>query len=318
MITLKNVTKKFGSLTAVSDISFDIKQGEILGFLGPNAAGKSTTMRMITGFIPPSHGKITVSGYDVQNNLQKVKSLIGYLPETSPAYKDMTPYSFLKFAASIRGIRHKALKAALDKVITLCNLESVLFQSIDTLSKGFFQRVCLAQAIIHDPPILILDEPTDGLDPNQKHQTRELIKHMRRDKTIIISTHILEEINACCSRVIIISKGKLVADDTPSGLMQRSGTANTLLLEISGFKSTDRTKELLNSLPYLSEASVLYEEKDIIKFRLSLDEASNITLLTAEITKLIQKENWKINDITIDKGNLGEVFRKITQPRLEL
>ena len=312
MIKIENVTKRFGSLTAVNNISLDVKQGEILGFLGPNAAGKSTTMRMITGFIPPSHGKITVSGYDVQNNLQKVKSLIGYLPENAPAYKDMTPYSFLKFAASIRGIRHKALKAALDKVITLCNLESVLFQSIDTLSKGFFQRVCLAQAIIHDPPILILDEPTDGLDPNQKHHTRELIKHMRRDKTIIISTHILEEIDACCSRVIIISKGKLIADNTPSELMQRSETANTLLLEIFNSEPTNKTKELLNSLPYLSKTAVLYEGKDIIKFRLFPDKFSNTTLLLTEITKLIQKEKWKINDITIDKGNLGEVFRKIT------
>ena len=313
MIKVENITKKFGLLTAVDNISFEVNEGEILGFLGPNGAGKSTTMRMITGFFPPTEGEITVSEYDVQNEPQKIKSLIGYLPEHSPVYKDMTPYSFLKFAASARGIIHrKALKTALERTVELCGLDNVLFQSIDTLSKGYLQRVCLAQAIIHNPPILILDEPTDGLDPNQKHQTRELIKKMGKNKTIILSTHILEEIDACCTRAMIISKGRLVADSTPAELMARSGTANTLILEISEFESVDMIKEHLKTLPHLSKTSVITEAKHKIRFRLYPDKASNITLLTAKITKLIQKKNWVINDITIDKGNLGEVFRKIT------
>ena len=313
MIKVENITKKFGLLTAVDNISFEVNEGEILGFLGPNGAGKSTTMRMITGFFPPTEGKITVSEYDVRNEPQKIKSLIGYLPENSPVYKDMTPYSFLKFAASARGIIHrKALKTALEKTVELCSLDNVLFQSIDTLSKGYLQRVCLAQAIIHNPPILILDEPTDGLDPNQKHQTRELIKKMGKNKTIILSTHILEEIDACCTRAMIISKGRLVADSTPTELTARSDTANTLILEISEFESVYMIKEHLKTLPHLSKTSVITESKHKIRLRLYPDKASNITILTAKITKLIQKKNWKINDITIDKGNLGEVFRKIT------
>ncbi len=312
MIKVENVTKKFGPLTAVDNISFEVKEGEILGFLGPNGAGKSTTMRMITGFFPPTEGKITVDAFDVRNEPHKIKPLIGYLPESSPVYKDMNPYSFLKFAASTRGIHRKELRKTLEKTISLCGLESVLFQSIDTLSKGYLQRVCLAQAIIHDPPILILDEPTDGLDPNQKHQTRELIKKMGKSKTIIISTHILEEIDACCTRAMIISKGRLVANSTPAELMARSNTANTLVLEISEFESGNTIKELLKILPHLSKVSVLYESKSKIKLRLYPDKASNITLLTAQATKTAQDKNWKINDIAIDKGSLGEVFRKIT------
>jgi len=314
MIKVENITKRFGSLTAVDNISFEVKRGEILGFLGPNGAGKSTTMRMITGFFPPSEGKITVSEYDVQNEPQKIKSLIGYLPECSPVYKDMTPYSFLKFVATARDItQRKALKLALEKTIELCGLDNVLFQPIVTLSKGYLQRVCLAQAIIHDPPILILDEPTDGLDPNQKHQTRELIKEMGINKTIIISTHILEEIDACCTRTMIISKGKIVADNSPTELMARSDTANTLLVEILKFESENVVKECLKTLPHLSRTSILAESKHKIKFRLYPDDTSNITLLTAKTTKLIKKNNWKINDIRIDKGNLGDVFRKITE-----
>ena len=312
MIKLENITKKFSRLTAVDNISFEVDKGEILGFLGPNGAGKSTTMRMITGFFPPTDGKITVSGYDVRNEPLKIKQLIGYLPENSPAYKDMTPHSFLKFSASARDIPRKEIKKAMGRTIELCGLESVLFQSIDTLSKGYLQRVCLAQAIIHDPPILILDEPTDGLDPNQKYQTRELIKRMGEDKTIIISTHILEEIDACCTRAMIISQGKLVADSTPTELRSRSHTANTLVLEISKPGSDHMIIENLNALPHLSKISILKECENKIRLRLYPDRTSNITWLTAHATKLIQKKNWKIDDITIDKGSLGEVFRKNT------
>lgn len=311
MIKLEHITKKFGHITAVDHISFEVEKGEILGFLGPNAAGKSTTMRMITGFIPPSHGNISVAGYDVEKNQQKIKSLIGYLPESSPEYKDMTPHSFLKFAASIRGIKKQ--KAALERVIELCNLKPVLFQPIDTLSKGFTQRVCLAQALIHDPPILILDEPTDGLDPNQKHQTRELIKHMGKDKTIIISTHILEEIDACCSRVIIISNGKIVADNTPDNLRIQSDIANTIILEISNTESVDKAETLLGKLPFSAEVIPISNSKDCVKLRIKPNKIANITALTTDITKLIKKENWKIKNLSIDKGDLAQVFRKITR-----
>jgi len=223
MIKVKSLTKKFGNFIAVDNISFEIPGNQVVGFLGPNGAGKSTTMRMLTGYFPPTTGDITVGGIDVVQDPLKVKSITGYLPENSPVYKDMTVIEFIKFVASIRGVESHKLEAALDRVITLCSLQGVLHQPIDTLSKGYLQRVCFAQAVVHDPQYLILDEPTDGLDPNQKYEIRNLIREMGQNKTILISTHILEEVDACCSRVIIISQGKIKADDKPDNLRKRYG-----------------------------------------------------------------------------------------------
>ena len=222
MIKVENLVKAFGAKLAVNDVSFTVERGEVLGFLGPNGAGKSTTMRMITGFIPPSSGRITIGGHDMLEDPLPAKRLIGYLPENAPGYADMTVSGFLNFAAELRGLQGDARKRAVGRAVELCFLQNVLHQTIDTLSKGYKHRTGLAQALIHDPDILIMDEPTDGLDPNQKHDVRNLIKRMGENKAIIFSTHILEEVEAACTRVIIIDRGKIVANGTPQELKARS------------------------------------------------------------------------------------------------
>ena len=222
MIKIDNLVKTFGAKRAVDDVSFTVARGEVLGFLGPKGAGKSTTMRMITGFIPPTSGWVSVCGLDVQTNPIEVKRRIGYLPEAAPSYTDMSVMSFLRFAADLRGLEGEARRAAVRRVVELCHLENVLGQTIDTLSKGFRHRTCLAQALIHDPEVLILDEPTDGLDPNEKHEVRTLIRGMGESKAIIFSTHILEEVEAACTRAIIIDRGRIVADGAPRELAARA------------------------------------------------------------------------------------------------
>ena len=218
MIKIENLVKAFGAKRAVDGISFTVERGEVLGFLGPNGAGKSTTMRMITGFMPPTAGSVTVGGHNVVDSPLETKRLIGYLPENAASYPDMTVEGFLLFAAELRGLDGEARKKALQHVVDLCFLESVLHQSIDTLSKGYRHRTCLAQALIHDPDVLILDEPTDGLDPNQKHEVRNLIRELGKTKAIVFSTHILEEVDAACTRAIIIDRGRIVAQGTPDEL----------------------------------------------------------------------------------------------------
>lgn len=222
MIEISHLTKSYGSLLAVNDISFTVGPGEVLGFLGPNGAGKSTTMKMITGFLTPTAGTIRVCGHDVATAPLAAKACMGYLPEGAPSYAEMTVRSFLEFIANVRGLTGDVRKRRLDDVIQRLALGSVLEQAIETLSKGFKRRVGLAQALLHDPQVLILDEPTDGLDPNQKHQVRTLISEMSREKIIVISTHILEEVDAVCNRAIIIAGGRLLADDTPKNLASRA------------------------------------------------------------------------------------------------
>ena len=221
MITVKNLRKTFGTKNAVDGVSFTVEKGEVLGFLGPNGAGKSTTMRMITGFIPPTEGDVMVGGFHIDQNPIAAKRLIGYLPENAPAYTDMTVSGFLNFAAELRGFRGADKARAVDRVVEMCFLGTVRHQSVETLSKGFRHRTCFAQSIIHDPAVLILDEPTDGLDPNQKHEVRTLIRQMGEKKAIIFSTHILEEVEAVCSRAIIIDSGRIVANGTPAELKQK-------------------------------------------------------------------------------------------------
>ncbi len=224
MIIIEDLVRRFGSFTAVGGISLRVKKGEVLGFLGPNGAGKSTTMKMITGFLAPSEGRISVCGHDIVEEQLEAQSVIGYLPEGAPAYPDMTPVQFLSFIARVRGLKDEAAQKAIDLAVARTGLQSVLGQKIETLSKGFKRRVGLAQAILHDPPVLIMDEPTDGLDPNQKQAVRSLIRAMSANKAIIISTHILEEVDAVCSRAVIIDKGKIVADGTPAELLAKSPT----------------------------------------------------------------------------------------------
>jgi ABC-2 type transport system ATP-binding protein len=222
MIKTDKLHKTFGSLVAVDEISFSVGAGEVLGFLGPNGAGKSTTMKMIAGFLSPSGGRAWVCGHDVEDEPLAAKRCLGYLPEGAPGYGEMTPANFLRFVADIRGLAGEHRQRRMDEVIERLQLGSVIEQPIETLSKGYRRRVGLAQAILHDPEVLILDEPTDGLDPNQKHEVRGLIRDMAPGKTIVISTHILEEVHAVCSRAIIIARGRIVADDTPTALAARS------------------------------------------------------------------------------------------------
>src|SRR3954468_16430885 len=259
MIKVDNLVKTFGPKRAVDGVSFSVERGEVLGFLGPNGAGKSTTMRMITGFIPPTEGKVTVGGFDMVENPIPARRLIGYLPENAPAYTDMTVYGFLNFAAEIRGLQGDARKKAVNRVVEMCFLESVVHQSVETLSKGYRHRTCFAQSIIHDPDVLVLDEPTDGLDPNQKHEVRGLIRKMGEKKAIIFSTHILEEVDAVCSRAIIIDRGKIVANGTPQQLRQKSEWAGAVTLRITGVNAS-AVNAKLSQLPGVKRATILEEK----------------------------------------------------------
>ena len=220
LIEVKGLSKNFGTLQAVSDISLSVTRGEVLGFLGPNGAGKSTTMKMITGFLAPSAGHVSIAGFDIEQAPLAAKAKLGYVPEGAPAYGEMTPTTFLDFIADIRRIPAARRRERIEEVISKIHLEKVMHQRIETLSKGFKRRVGLAQALLHDPPILVLDEPTDGLDPNQKHEVRALIQQMRPEKAIVISTHILEEVDAVCTRAIVIAAGKVVVDATPAALRE--------------------------------------------------------------------------------------------------
>ena len=312
MIKVNNLVKTFGPKIAVNRISFEIERGEVLGILGPNGAGKSTTMRMITGFIPPTEGSITVGGHSIVDNPIPAKRLIGYLPENAPAYPDMTVKGFLSFTAEIRGLRGTEKNKAIDRVVDLCFLESVIHQSVDTLSKGYRHRTCFAQSIIHDPDILILDEPTDGLDPNQKHEVRGIIKRMGEKKAIIFSTHILEEVEAVCSRAIIIDRGKIVANGTPSDLKSRSHSAGTVRLKLGGL-SGSLAREKLNGLPSVENVTLIND--DATAALLEVKGKANVNgELNSHIADLAHQEQWRIIELYTQEGKLDEVFRNITLP----
>src|SRR5580698_4578598 len=232
MIEIEGLTKRFGPISAVAGIDLSVAKGEVLGFLGPNGAGKSTTMKMVTGYLAPTAGRVRICGHDVETDTIAAQRCVGYLPEGAPAYADMTPRQFLSFIAEIRGFSGDAVKAKVSAVVDKTELDLVLDQPIDTLSKGFKRRVGLAQAILHDPQVLIMDEPTDGLDPNQKHAVRALLRAMAPDKAIIISTHLLEEVEAICTRAVIIDRGRVVADGTPAELLARSRHHNAVTLTL--------------------------------------------------------------------------------------
>ena len=259
MIKVENLEKSFGTKRAVAGVTFSVERGEILGFLGPNGAGKSTTMRMITGFIPPTGGRVSVGGHDMVENPIPAKKLIGYLPENAPSYNDMTVYGFLAFCAELRGLHGDARKQAVHRAVEMCFLEPVMYQSVDTLSKGYRHRTCLAQSILHDPQVLILDEPTDGLDPNQKHEARQLIRRMGEKKAIIFSTHILEEVEAVCSRAIIIDRGRIVANGTPQELKQRSDVAGAVSVRVVGV-AAEAVKSRLASISGARKATIVKED----------------------------------------------------------
>ena len=305
MIEVKNLTKRFGQKTAVDNISFTVKKGEVLGFLGPNGAGKSTTMRMITGYLPPTEGQISVDGADVVNEPIAAKARIGYLPEAAPLYADMTVVSFLRFMAELRGKGEEDVDRALDT----CFLEPVRNQNIDTLSKGYRHRTCLAQSILHDPDILILDEPTDGLDPNQKQEVRSLIKRMGEGKVIIFSTHILEEVEAACTRAIIIDQGRVVADGTPDELKARASGAGAVSVRITGMAASGIRSELAG-LPGAKEA--LGDDSGDGGFSGKVLPTKSGDSLSQEIFNLCKDKQLVLEELHVEQGRLDDVFREIT------
>ncbi|MGN6552476.1 MAG: ABC transporter ATP-binding protein [Verrucomicrobiota bacterium] len=310
MIKVQDLVKLFGTKRAVDGISFSVERGEVLGFLGPNGAGKSTTMRMITGFIPPNSGKVTVGGFDMVENPIPAKRLIGYLPENAPAYADMTVYGFLSFSAEIRGLRGDAKKRAVARAVEMCFLESVLHQSVETLSKGYRHRTCFAQSIIHDPDVLVLDEPTDGLDPNQKHEIRGLIRRMGEKKAIIFSTHILEEVDAVCSRAMIIDRGKVVANGTPRELRQRSEFAGAVTVRVSGIPAAALDQKL-RQLSTVKRTALLQDDSNGVTVR-AFPRAEVNGALARSIAEAAQ--GWRIEELHTEEGRLDEVFRSITMP----
>jgi len=311
MIETQGLTKRYGELLAVDDLNFSVRPGEVLGFLGPNGAGKSTTMKMITGFISPSSGSVRVMGHDVENEPVQSKACIGYLPEGAPTYGEMTPSQFLNFVAEIRGLAGTAKRARMDYAVDRLQLGGVLDQTIETLSKGFKRRVGLAQAVLHDPQVLILDEPTDGLDPNQKHEVRGLIRDMAKDKIIIISTHILEEVDAVCSRAIIIANGRLLADDTPAGLAERSRFHNAVSLRLQDPAHLGAVQQAVAGLAGVAEVAINSEGDGLTAF-----PAKGQAIL-AEIHGLLSAGGWAPLDLHLESGRLDQVFRDITGGRLQ-
>ncbi len=313
MIKVEQLTKHFGPKVAVNGVSFTVERGEVLGFLGPNGAGKSTTMRMVTGFIPPSAGRITVGGYDMVENPLPAKRLIGYLPENAPAYTDMTVEGFLAFTAELRGLRGQDKLRAVNRAIEMCFLENVRCQSVETLSKGYRHRTCFAQSIIHDPQVLVLDEPTDGLDPNQKHEVRTLIRRMGEKKAIVFSTHILEEVDAACTRAIIIDRGQIVANGTPQELRQRSDYAGAVSLRLQGVEAGQALGKL-QQLPTARRGAVVRQENGVAHLRLLPQPSAKQGELEASIYELAVREHWKLTELKVEEGRLDEVFRSITLP----
>ena len=305
MIEITNLTKNFDQFTAIDDLTFTVKEGEVLGFLGPNGAGKSTTMKLITGFLSASHGTVSIDGFDISENPIEAKSLMGYLPEGAPSYGDMTTLEFLNFVAQVRGFRGEEISQRVQHVLDEVELNSVSQQTIETLSKGFKRRVGLAQAIMHDPKVLILDEPTDGLDPNQKHHVRELIKNLARDKIVIISTHILEEVTAVCSRAIIIAQGRIVADGSPAELESRSKYHQAVSVRLS------EDYDLAADLSGLSEVSEVEKDgEDEMVFRILASDGKSIF---SQVSEIAQAKHWPVTEFHVSRGQLEDVFRTVTQ-----
>ncbi len=311
MINVQNLSKAFGPKLAVNDVTFNVERGEVLGFLGPNGAGKSTTMRMITGFIPPSAGRISIGGFDMLTNPIPAKRLIGYLPESAPAYIDMSVRGFLRFCGELSGLRGDSLKKAVNRVVEMCFLESVLYQSVDTLSKGYRHRTCFAQAIIHDPDILVMDEPTDGLDPNQKHEIRGLIRRMGERKAIIFSTHILEEVEAVCSRAIIIDRGQIVANGTPDELKRQCEYGGAVLLVARGVTGAQLT-ESLSRVSNARKTTIVREDMGKVWARVYPKADNRNGELARNV--LAAANGWEVEELHTEEGRLDEVFRSITLP----
>jgi len=311
MIEVTDLCKRFGPKTAVDGISFSVKKGEVLGFLGPNGAGKSTTMRMITGYYPPTSGTILIDGEDALAKPILAKSKIGYLPENAPLYPDMTVSGFLKFCAQMRGLSGAEVDAGVRRAIDLCFLDAVRHQSIDTLSKGYRHRTCFAQAIIHDPEVLVLDEPTDGLDPNQKNEMRRLIRRMGEEKAIIFSTHILEEVDAACSRAMIIDQGRVKADGKPEQLRAKDPGAGTVEVRISGLQGSGIRSEL-EKLSAVSHVDEINAEGNSLHARVARTKADEGEKLFEQILKLCRDRDLSIEELSPNTGSLDSMFHALT------
>jgi len=302
MIEASKLTRRYGDFTAVDRLSFSVEAGTVLGFLGPNGAGKSTTMKMLTGFLPPTSGSARIHGHDIVEDSLAARRLIGYLPEGAPLYGELSVQRFLEFIAGARGYRGDEARRRVDHAIARLQLDEVRMQTIETLSKGFKRRVGLAQAILPDPPVLILDEPTDGLDPNQKQQVRRLIREMSEDKIIIISTHILEEVDALCSRAMIIARGRLLADEAPASLLARSRYARAVSL------ACDDLQGAASALSELPEAG----EVEVRRGLVTAFPSGQGDLFQA-VSKLAQKRGWRVSRLQLEAGRLEDVFRSITR-----
>ena len=308
MVRLDRLAKHFGPVHAVEEVSFAVARGEVLGFLGPNGAGKSTTMRMVTGFLPPSSGTASVMGFDVVQAPIEVKRRVGYLPEGAPLYGDMTALAFLRFVAEMRGLHGEERNRRIDAAIARTQLEEVAHRPIDTLSKGFKRRVGLAQAIMHDPPVLVLDEPTDGLDPNQKHGVRQLIAEMAGDKAIIISTHILEEVDAICTRAVVIARGRVVADARPDELKRRSRHHNAMRLTVNA-NLQPKLQPMLAELAQVRAVEVVGAVNGVASLLVVPEPDAEVA---HEVSELIRRNGFAIDEMVIEQGRLDDVFRSLT------
>lgn len=306
MIKVEKIAKSFGFVKAVDDLSFEIKKGEIVGFLGPNGAGKTTTMRMVTGFTSPDSGKILIDGKDIEKDATEIQSKIGYLPESNPLYKDMQVAEFLNLTADLNKIQKNKKKDALDFVVKAVDIKDVFYRPIGELSKGYKQRVGIAAALIHNPEIIIMDEPTEGLDPNQRKEIRALIKKLAKDHTIIISTHIMQEASAVCDRMLIINKGKLVANGTTKELSLAAKNERFLTLEIEGKK----VKENLEKIKGVKEVKDLKKTKDTTKLSIITEKDTRIQ---PDISRVAQKNKWVIWKLVEKEQNLEDIFQDLTK-----
>lgn len=308
MLQIEGLTKQFGAFTAVDNISFSVDRGEVLGFLGPNGAGKTTAMRMVTGFLPPTAGTATIDGFDVSRHPIEVKRRIGYLPEGAPLYEDMTPVELLSYIADVRGISGQTKRDAISTAASRINIERVMHQPIGTLSKGYKRRVGIAQAILHNPDVLILDEPTDGLDPNQKHEVRKLINEMAKNKVIVISTHLLEEVEVVCTRAIVIASGKLVADGSPADLEAQSSYHNAVTVRVRA-EHSEACKAHLDALDVVARVDVNGQEggqSELVAF------SANGALILDQINSKLRDSDIDVEEVRVERGRLDEVFRRIT------
>ncbi len=310
MIEVTQLVKKYGDLTAVDGISFRADEGDVLGFLGPNGAGKSTTMKIITCFLPPTSGSVTVGGKDIRTDSVGVREQIGYLPERAPSYAEMTVTEFLGFICEVRGYFHAEKQKRIDEVVELTALHDVRGQIIDTLSKGYRQRVCFAQAVLHDPPVLIMDEPTDGLDPNQKHEMREVIQRMATHKTIILSTHILEEMEAVCNRAIIIARGTIVVDGTPDSLAAMSRYHNAVTLKTRPADAAQLLRSL-RELDGVEEVNHRSGQDGAADEYTLFPRRGKVILRT--VTGFLEARKISAEEVFASRGRVDEVFRSLTQ-----